>query len=124
MRNNYKDEIWCDIVSKDVSHCLLWCSLGNIMGMLSKMAIEIHIPLKLENLNLSFCQLRWKELLNLPKRRVVIFLFFPIVIYGKVLEWCTCWWLKKQRKLLSALYSLPNKVHYLINLKEHEEINM
>ena len=32
--------------------------------------------------------------------------------------------LKKQRKLLSVLYSLPNKVHFLINLKEHEEINM
>ena len=45
--NNCKDKIWCDIVSMDVSHYLLWGSLGNIMGMLSMMAIEIHIPLKL-----------------------------------------------------------------------------
>ena len=80
MQNNCKYEVWCDIVVMDVSHFLLWCSLGNMIGMLSMMAIEIHIPLKLESLNVSFCQLRMKELLNLPKRRAVIFLFFPIVI--------------------------------------------
>ena len=80
IQNNCKYEVWCDIVFMDVSHFLLWCSLGNTIGMLSMMAIEIHIPLKLESLNASFCQLRMKELLNLPKRRAVIFLFFPIVI--------------------------------------------
>ena len=79
MQNNCKYEVWCDMVVMDVSHFLLWCSLGNMIGMLS-MAIEIHIPLKLESLNASFCQLRMKELLNLPKRKAVIFLFFPIVI--------------------------------------------
>ena len=30
---------------------------------------------------------------------------------------------EKKRSLLSVLYSLPNKVHYQINLKEHEELN-
>ena len=80
MQNNCKYEVWCDIVVKDVSHFLLWCSLGNMIGMLSMVAIEIHIPLKLESLNVSFCQLRMKELLNLSKSRAVIFLFFPIVI--------------------------------------------
>ena len=29
----------------------------------------------------------------------------------------------KKRKLVSVFYSLPNKVHYLINLKEHEDLN-
>ena len=69
-----------EIVVKDVNHFLLWCKLGNMIGMLSMMAIEIHLPLKLESLKVSFCQLRMKELLNLSKSRVVIFLFFPIVI--------------------------------------------
>ena len=54
-----------------------------MIGMLSMMAIEIHLPLKLESLNVSFCQLRMKELLNLSKSRAVIFLFFPIAIYDK-----------------------------------------
>ena len=80
MQNNCKYEVWCDIVVKDVSHFLLWGSLGHMIGMLSMMAIEIHIPLKLESLNVPFCQLRMKELLNLSKSRAVIFLFFPIVI--------------------------------------------
>ena len=48
MGNYCKYEIWCDIVAMDVSHFLLWCSLGDMMGMLSMMAIEIYIPLKLE----------------------------------------------------------------------------
>jgi len=48
MGNSCKDEVWCDIVAMDVSHFLLWCSLGNMIGMLSMMAIEILIPLKLE----------------------------------------------------------------------------
>ena len=30
---------------------------------------------------------------------------------------------KEKWKLVSVLYSLPNKAHYLINLKEHEELN-
>ena len=48
MGNICKDEVWCDIVAMDVSHFLLWCSLGNMIGMLSMMAIEILIPFKLE----------------------------------------------------------------------------
>ena len=30
---------------------------------------------------------------------------------------------KEKWKLVSVLYSLPEKAHYLINLKEHEELN-
>ena len=30
---------------------------------------------------------------------------------------------EEKRKLVSALYSLPNKAHYQINLKEHEELS-